>query len=511
MWIPALRVKSEMVLSGRTVGFLHGKLPILLIAALYVLIAGLYAVFTPAWQAPDEPAHYNYVAYVARTGRLPVLRMGDYPHRYLEEIKSKRFPPEMPIEPIRYEFHQPPLYYLLAVPLYLAFGGSLTALRLFSVFLGCGTVWLAFLIAREIFPGEGVRELSLAWGTAAFVAFVPMHVAITAAVNNDALAELLLAAFLLAAVRWLKTDGAPPAQATRMALFAALGLVTKTTTYIALPLLAVAWALVCLRPLRPRDEGSGPCRPGAFLRSLVPLALALPWFLRNAAVYGLRDPLGLSRHDAVVAGQLRTSEWLAQTGLPQAVRQFLLTTFRSFWGQFGWMALPMDERVYALLALACALAAFGLAIRIRRGGFEPRQIRALCLLALSLALTTGSYLWYNLKFVQHQGRYLFPAIVPIGLGFGVGLLEAVRRRPARTAAFALAALAVLLVLKGAAFGDWNELSIAGLLVGAGLCALRAILPDAPVLDALAVSAFFAFLALLDVFALFRWIVPLLRP
>jgi hypothetical protein len=29
-------------------------------------------------------------------------------------------------------------------------------------------------------------------------------------------------------------------------------------------------------------------------------------------------------------------------------------------------------------------------------------------------------LYYNLTFVQHQGRYLFPALIPIGLAFAIG-------------------------------------------------------------------------------------------
>ncbi|MCB0131202.1 MAG: hypothetical protein KDD78_10145, partial [Caldilineaceae bacterium] len=33
---------------------------LVLILAAYVLLGALYAINTPAWQAPDEPAHYNY-------------------------------------------------------------------------------------------------------------------------------------------------------------------------------------------------------------------------------------------------------------------------------------------------------------------------------------------------------------------------------------------------------------------------------------------------------------------
>jgi hypothetical protein len=42
------------------------------------------------------------------------------------------------------------------------------------------------------------------------------------------------------------------------------------------------------------------------------------------------------------------------------------------------------------------------------------------LLTLLFFLTVGGYLYYNLTFVQHQGRYLFPALIPIGLAFSIG-------------------------------------------------------------------------------------------
>jgi hypothetical protein len=80
------------------------------IVSIYLVMGTLYAVYTPAWQAPDEPAHYNYIQLLAEQHRFPILKPGDYPAEYLEEIKAAGFPPEMSIAPIRYEFHQPPLY-----------------------------------------------------------------------------------------------------------------------------------------------------------------------------------------------------------------------------------------------------------------------------------------------------------------------------------------------------------------------------------------------------------------
>ena len=178
------------------------NLLIALIIIAYLVVGVLYAVKTPPWQVPDEPAHYNYIKYLAENYRFPVLQMGDYPHHYLEEIKGKQFPPEMSIEPLRYEFHQPPLYYVLAAVVYKLFAGRLLPLRLLSVLLGCCLLWVAYHIAKEIFP----ENEALALGTTAFVAFVPMHIAITAAVNNDTLAELILAVILWMLVRYVKTS-----------------------------------------------------------------------------------------------------------------------------------------------------------------------------------------------------------------------------------------------------------------------------------------------------------------
>ena len=50
-----------------------------LVVVLYLALATAYAVYTPAWQAPDEPAHYNYVRYLAEEHRFPVLKAGDFP------------------------------------------------------------------------------------------------------------------------------------------------------------------------------------------------------------------------------------------------------------------------------------------------------------------------------------------------------------------------------------------------------------------------------------------------
>jgi hypothetical protein len=160
------------------------------------------------------------------------------------------------------------------------------------------------------------------------------------------------------------------------------------------------------------------------------LALALPWLVRNAVVYGWPDVMGLARHDEVVLGQLTTAEFVAQHGWAHLLRGGLRTTYQSFWGQFGWMAVPMDGRIYWALGLFSALAVLGLVwwlvtVLGRSKDWWASAVPAAFLL-LSALLTLLSYLWYNSKFVQHQGRYLFPALIPLGMAVAFGWSTALR-------------------------------------------------------------------------------------
>jgi hypothetical protein len=417
------------------------------IVVAYLALGTLYAVRTPPWQVPDEPAHYNYVRYLVEERRLPVLQQGDYDQAYLEAIVEAKFEPTYPIDAIRYEFHQPPLYYLLQAPVYALSGGALLPLRLTSVLLGAGVVVVAYLVVRKVYP----ERAGVALGTAAFVAFIPQHIAMNAGVQNDPLAELILGLVLLRLVSWLRAGTAwSLRQHAVTGVIIGLGLLTKLSAYVAVPVAVVAVALKFWHTRRRRDADEGhrqveSSHRGLDLQAALPvlgalllpaLLIGLPWFVRNAVVYGGLDVAGLGRHAAVVQGQLTTARWIELYGWRQLPGVFSRTTFRSFWGQFGWMAVPMEWRVYLGLRVLSVLAVVGLVFRAvdtferpaagAGGRFSPMLI----LLLSSGLLTLGSYLWYNLSFYQAQGRYLYPALIPIGLAWTLGLDESLRRRTA---------------------------------------------------------------------------------
>jgi hypothetical protein len=150
--------------------------------------------------------------------------------------------------------------------------------------------------------------------------------------------------------------------------------------------------------------------------------IALPWWLRNSVVYGGLDIIAWQAHGEVVVGQPRTVEWFEQFGVWGTVQRFFTTTFHSFWGQFGWMGVVMPTWVYQILLLFTLLVLAGLIAALLKRGLHPFIIHhSSLILLLTLAFTILLYLGYNITFVQHQGRYLFPALIPIACGVAVGL------------------------------------------------------------------------------------------
>ncbi|HET7090207.1 MAG TPA: DUF2142 domain-containing protein [Anaerolineae bacterium] len=386
-----------------------------IILLVYFAIAAQYAARTPDWQAPDEPAHYNYIRYVVEHSALPVLRFGDYDQAYLERFTSPASTPDMSIDPLRYEFHQPPLYYLLAAPVYALTGGDLLAMRMMSVALGGALIAVTYLVVCAIKPDRP----DLALGTAAFVAFVPQHVAMMSSVNNDSLAELLLALILLQTFRVVKAGKESELKELLvLGVLLGLGLVTKTTDYLAVPIVLVALLLPALHR-QPRNTQHATRNTYHMLLVFAPaLLIGSLWWFRNINVYGDFDVLGLQRHGAVVAGQPLTAGWIASMGFGPFLLGALTKTFHSFWGQFGWMGVPMPEWVYLGLGVLSLIALAGWLLPVR-----PRRpvSHAAILLTLLVFFTFAAYIWYNLTFVQHQGRYLFPALIPLGLGFSIGI------------------------------------------------------------------------------------------
>ena len=358
-----------------------------------------------------------------------MLEAGDWDsQRLAERLANGRFSTDEPIDDFRYEGHQPPLYYLLMAPPYrlaerLGSNARVVALRWVSIGLGLVVILVVYAAGRELAPQRG----ELAPLAAGIVAFIPMHTAMTATINNDTLAELMASATLLAILVGLRRGFGTPGVLAVGALGGGL-LLTKLTVYVFAPLAFLALGLEGAAPLGPgKPYRWGRAGRYVVLAALVTAALSGWWFLRNLSVYGWPDVFGLIRHDQVVVGQPR---WGGMGDQLESVRFFLYSMFRSFWAQFGWMAVvvdPQQERPYWLFLLLTVLTVGGL-VRFWRSELHtwpPAARLGLRFLLAGLGVVVGEVVLYNLSFVQAQGRYLYPAILPLGVLFALGWSSAV--------------------------------------------------------------------------------------
>ncbi len=459
-----------------------------LILVLYLGLAAGFARVTPFGKAPDETAHALYVQSLVRNRSLPVLKRE---HREA------------------YEYHQPPLYYVLAAPAWAAVAGSgdlggasATAARAVSILIGALGVWLIAALARTVWPG---RE-ALILAAAGFAALLPMRLATAASVSNDTLAEAVFTAALLVMARLLR-DGADGRRAAQLGVCLGLGILSKSSDLLLFPV-ALAALLLAARPVgraesaadrrqsknRDRQSREAPdtapaTDAGLFLRCAaitfgVALLLGGGWMARNSRLYG--DPLGTRAFEQYFQ-DTPTPDVLAvamgYTRLELLTRKVLPLTFASFWGVFGHMNLfmgayprgteppawttvladhvyPPASWLYPLLLLPSLIALAGLvksgfqSFRHSRGHEdmmsrpEPLNPRTSEYLVLSLAwfLVVAAFLRFNTEFFQAQGRYLFPALGPIAMGFAAGWLAwwPARRQSAGAALLLLGLLALSL-------------------------------------------------------------------
>ncbi|TEU13114.1 MAG: DUF2142 domain-containing protein [Anaerolineales bacterium] len=420
----------------------HKRKTLALLLTLSLIRGVLYSAVTPPWQAPDEPGHFQYVAFLVRYHRLPTrqdiaaeewLQTQVYVSMQESGFWARRAhtlaPPALG-KKYRAAVGHPPLYYLLGALLLVPFSRcdlviQLHVLRLGSVLLGTLTVLVAYLTAQALFPEDASWQLAIP----AFIAFLPMHAFITSSVNNDSLAELLVSLVIYSLLRILK-DGLSWQRAMSIVCLLASSLLTKRTTTFAIPLATFTILLYCLRakPLKSalKGETSHP--------SLLWVRQRCVWLLIVSAI-----GLGLWTLTLNSPFSIRYLHLLLepQRYAPAALRAyalFFLLTFASFWANFGWLNVPLDLGWYTALAVFSLLALCGLgffAVRVVRGTetLETWQRRALLMLLLAVVLifaqTSGLMI---VQGIPQQGRYLFPALIPLAVFFTVGLREWVPTR-----------------------------------------------------------------------------------
>jgi Predicted membrane protein (DUF2142) len=381
-----------------------GALGWLLASAALLLILWSFAV--PIFEAPDEPAHWQYAQYLHTQKQLPV-----YDARFVEA-------------------NQPPLYYLLVAPFAApsALPASVARLdaagrlisdlpprfyrntrddltrywplritRLVTCLVSVLTVYFAYL--------AGVAATGTQWTgllVGGVTAFLPQFTFRGMSIGNDALVTMTCAATVYLILRLLKSGFT-----STLGLLAAVGIATALLSKINALVLPVSFALAVLS-----EKGRWPERLMRLWVLGVTALLIAPWLLRNVALYG--DPLASKAMWTAVPDLIVPKEITA----PYFRSDFPQWLWRSFVGRFGWMNLALPEWLYLCFAGLGLLATAGYVWRLAR---RPAERRLAVVLGSVPVLSLLLLVWLNLTFSQPQGRYMFPALTTIALLLALGL------------------------------------------------------------------------------------------
>jgi hypothetical protein len=387
------------------------------LACLAFLHGLVYLALTPPWQAPDEPQHFQYVRFLLDERRLPTQKDAAIDTPLTEQVRQSMLQfdfwalREHDTVPLKLEHRigwvHPPLYYSLAAVALAPFGplnvvAQLYIIRLFSVILTALTIWVSYQAMRCLFPDSPTLAISVPL----FTALLPMHAFIGSSVNNDVLAELMGTVVI-----WLITKtfrhGLNWRRGALLIGVLSAALLTKRTTFFLVPL--VAFTLLILLP------------PSGRRGVIIIGALAIPIWL----VLLHQSPT------SYIGGLLRTSGGISQIVTMPSLSNAALwgaNLFTTFWGNFGWLMIPLSRTWYGLALIVTLVSGAGwisLAWRWRQSIriLAPWQRWAMAMWALAIALILTQTLGLVLVTSRYQqARYLFPAILPLAtllvLGWG---------------------------------------------------------------------------------------------
>ena len=402
------------------------------LTAILIVFAALALLFnwaSPLFENSDEFFHFPFIRHLADNGfRLPV-QSGDN------------------LQDWRQEGSQPPLYHLASAILILPFdtddyaetrrinphaqigvvgesninhvlhpldrsqeftGGTALAVRvvrLFSTVLAGIVVAATFYLTRAAFPELPGWVALLA---ASLVAFNPMLLFVASSINNDNLANAMIASVLaILASQFRREDLPSPRVLLLVGTLLGVGMLSKLSTGPFLLIVGYLWLGLALKH-----------RNFAYMfkwgvAALVPLLLISAWwYIRNYDLYG--DPTGLNVFLDIVG---RRSIDLTAEQLWSEREGFV----RSFWGLYGGLTVDMADWVYVVFNVLAGVSALGFVVFVakhwRRIDFPQSALLLWSALSFIFLVRWTSLTWAS------QGRLWFVALPALAVIGAVGVYQ----------------------------------------------------------------------------------------
>jgi len=420
---------------GRCSRFLGDNPFFIAFLALTFFVRLLWAVLIPAFQTPDEIAHYAYVEHLGEdfdltpSDRIPqdigvvegVSGLGGVPYHPdntpyyapdsldgLGEAAAEAVPHsrrDLVDDRENAATQYPATYYLIASVVYRATASFdlftiFFSVRLLSVVISTVTLLFGWLTLKRFFADE-----RMAMGCALILALHPMYAYMGMAVNPDVLVWLVFAVFL-----WLVTRALDDGLSHRTNLWIALtivaGVLVKQTFLVAVPLYLFFLGVMFLkRAISLRDGVVYAAATGVAIAFLDGW-LYLSGIIRTDADYpgGVRQDRGLNSFFV----EYLNDRWFEMSA-----------TYDESWGYFGWLDTVISTTIFDVIRLGSAAAFVGLVFYLLHTLYQRRpDWKTTCYVGMSVIYIAA---WVGLNYIRVtsgenwllQGRYFFPMIVPI--------------------------------------------------------------------------------------------------
>jgi hypothetical protein len=237
-----------------------------------------------------------------------------------------------------HEMLEPPLYYAVAGA-WLALGELLRVpngtmfywVRFLNALVLAATVWLGYVIARDLFPGCTFLKLA----PPALLAFIPQDVLY--GINDDVLSPLSFGVVCLGLVRWMNADRSALGAAALTGLGVAVTGLTKMTN---LPLIAVTLLAVAYLLLRPAARSRRPV--GAALTFAICASPVAAWLIWNKLTLG-NFTGSAAKLDFLGFSPKPISKWFGHPLFSlSGIKDFWFELSASYWrGEITWYRKPI--------------------------------------------------------------------------------------------------------------------------------------------------------------------------
>jgi hypothetical protein len=311
-----------------------------------------------------------------------------------------------------------PIYYFLTTIPYKIFYQNDLFSRLFfsrfiSVILSTITIYLIYLISKEIFKSQ-----LLIFSTVFLVLFQPMFSFVSAGVNSDNLFNLIFSLILYSCLKIFFNKKVELKYLILLALAFVLGFYTKRQIIIALPVALFALLISFFKKRKKKTKRK---------------PILIIGFLILAYLFLNKGKIGIPEYSFGSISLLKENFFQY---IFWHLKHTIAETIPWYWGVFNWLGVVLPKWVYQVQARLLIVAAFGLAVYFFKQ-IKEKKIKKINNLKLIFLIGSAGIYYFSIITWDYffrqvhphsfgiQGRYFFPTIGAHMILMALGLISLV--------------------------------------------------------------------------------------